>query len=53
VVLEQTELSRVWWKVDPGFDEETPAPAPSPGAQDVRFEETRNFYFGEDGDWSI
>ena len=52
-VLEQTELSRVWWKVDPGFDEETPAPAPSPGAQDVRFEETRNFYFEEDGDWSI
>lgn len=53
-VLEQTGLSRVWWKVDPGFDEEVEhTQAPSHSTGNVRIREEGSFKLDEDGDWSI
>ncbi len=50
-VLEQTELSRVWWKVDPGFDEEEGVRPTFPSAEDVRPKDKAMIHCGEEGDW--
>ncbi|MCS7259866.1 MAG: energy-coupling factor ABC transporter ATP-binding protein [Anaerolineae bacterium] len=54
-VLEQTELSRVWWKVDPGFDEdeEERVLVSTPSSAESTDGEGKSFQFSADGDWSI